>query len=77
MSKVCDATGKSRNNGNNVSHANNKTKRVQQVNLQSKKLFDPETGKTYNLKLSTRAIKTLNRVGSVADFLKKFPHLAK
>lgn len=77
MSRVCDATGKRRNNGNNVSHAHNKTKRVQQVNLQQKKLYDPETGKTYNLKLSTRAIKTLNRVGSVAEFLKKFPHLAK
>lgn len=77
MSRVCDATGKRRNNANNVSHAHNKTKRVQQANLQTKKIFDPETGKTYKFKLSTTAIKTLNRVGSVGAFLKKYPHLAK
>lgn len=77
MSRICDATGKRRNNGNNVSHAHNVTKKVQQPNLQVKKLYDPETGKTYKLKLSTTAIKTLNRVGSVSAFIRKYPHLAK
>ena len=75
MSRVCDATGKRRNNANNVSHANNKSKRVQLPNLQTKKIFDPDTGRTYKFKLSTTAIKTLNKVGSVREFLKKYPHL--
>ncbi len=71
MSKICDLTGKRRNNANNVSKSNNKTKRVQQVNLQKKRIFDPETGLTYKLKLSTRAIKTLDKVGSLSEYIRK------
>lgn len=77
MSRVCQATGRRRNNANNVSHAHNKSKKVQEANLQLKRIVDPETGRTYKMRLSTRALKTLNRMGSVADFIRKYPHLAK
>lgn len=70
MSRVCDLTGKRRNNANNVSKANNKTKRIQHVNLQNKKVFDPITGKTVRMKLSTKAIKTISRAGSLSAALK-------
>ncbi len=72
MARRCDLTGKRRLVGNKVSHANNKSKKNQQVNLQNKKVFDPETGKTVTLKLSTRAIRTLDKVGSLSKFLKKY-----
>jgi large subunit ribosomal protein L28 len=71
MSRVCDLTGKRRLVGNKVSHAKNRTKMRQQVNLQSKKIFDPETGQTIRLRLSTRAIRTLDKIGSITKYLKK------
>ena len=63
MSRVCKITGKRPRVGNNVSKANNKTKRRQYPNLQSKRVYIPETGRTVKLKLSTKAIKTLDKVG--------------
>jgi large subunit ribosomal protein L28 len=75
MSRVCDLTGKRRLVGNKVSHANNKTKMTQKPNLQTKRIFDPETGKTIRLRLSTRAIRTLDKVGSLSGFLRKYRHL--
>ena len=70
MSRVCKITGKRPRVGNNVSKANNKTKRRQYPNLQSKRVFIPETGSTVKLKLSTKAIKTLDKVG-LQSFLNK------
>ena len=52
--------------GNNVSHANNKTKRKFYPNLQTKKFFVPETGETVILKVSTKAIRTINKKGIAA-----------
>jgi large subunit ribosomal protein L28 len=75
MARRCDLTGKRRLVGNKVSHANNKTKMRQQVNLQTKRVFDPDTGRTITLRISTRAIKTLDKVGSLSKFLKKYRHL--
>jgi large subunit ribosomal protein L28 len=75
MSRVCDLTGKRRLVGNKVSHANNKTKMTQQPNLHFKKVFDPETGTTIRLRLSTRAIRTLDKVGSLSKFIRKYQHL--
>jgi large subunit ribosomal protein L28 len=75
MARACDLTGKRRLVGNKVSHANNKTKMKQQVNLHNKRVFDPETGETIKLKLSTSAIRTLDKVGSLSKFLRKFSHL--
>ena len=75
MSRTCDLTGKRRLVGNKVSHANNKTKTTQKPNLHMKKVFDPETGETVRLRLSTRAIRTLDKVGSLSKFLRKYRHL--
>jgi large subunit ribosomal protein L28 len=77
MARACDLTGKRRLVGNKVSHANNKTKMKQQVNLQTKRVFDPETGETVRLKLSTRAIRTLDKLGSLSKFRRKYGHLIK
>ena len=58
MSRICKITGKRPRVANNVSKANNKTKRKQYPNLQNKKIFVPETGKYVNLRISTKALKT-------------------
>ena len=70
MSKICKITGKRPRVANNVSKANNKTKRRQYPNLQSKKIFVPEIGKAVRLKLSAKAIKTIDRYG-LLPYLKK------
>ena len=75
MSRSCDLTGKRRLVGNKVSHANNKSKMTQKPNLQTKRVFDPETGQTIKLRLSTKAIRTLDKVVSLSKFLRKYRHL--
>ena len=75
MARSCDLTGKRRLVGNKVSHAKNRTKMKQQVNLQTKRVFDPETNQTVKLRLSTSAIRTLDKVGSLSKFLRKYKHL--
>ena len=52
--------------GNNVSHANNKTKRKFYPNLHTKKFFVPETGETVILKVSANALRTINKKGIAA-----------
>lgn len=74
MARSCDLTGKSRQIGNKVSHANNKTKTKKEPNLQTKVIFDTETGKKIKLRVSTKAIKTLDKVGSLTKYLKKNAH---
>ena len=66
MSRVCELTGKKAMVGNNVSHAMNKTKRRFNVNLIKKRFFLPEEDKWITLKLSTSALKTINRIGITA-----------
>ena len=63
MSRVCQITGKKVMVGNNASHANNRTKRKFYPNLQTKKFFVPETGETIILKVSTSALRTINKKG--------------
>ena len=75
MARTCDLTGKRRLVANKVSHANNKTKTKKQVNLHSKKVFDPATGETLKLKLSAKAIRTLDKAGSLTNYVKKNAHL--
>ena len=53
MSRRCALTGKGPLSGNKVSHAHNKTRRVQRPNLQEKRLYVPELGRAVRLKLST------------------------
>ncbi len=74
MSKICDLTGKAPMNGYNVSNSNAKTKRKFYPNLKVKKFFIPEENKWITLKVSTSAIKTINKNGITAvinKFLKK------
>ena len=66
MSRVCQITGKKVMVGNNVSHANNKTKRKFYPNLHTKKFFVPETGETVILKVSANALRTINKKGIAA-----------
>jgi large subunit ribosomal protein L28 len=63
MAKVCQITGKRTRVGNNVSHANNKTKRKFYPNLQKKRFFIPSTGEWVTLKVSTSALRTINKNG--------------
>ena len=66
MARVCQITGKRPQVGNRVSHANNKTKRRFYPNLQKKRFYIPEEGRWVTLKLSTKAIKTINKHGIAA-----------
>lgn len=75
MARTCDLTGKRRLVANNVSHANNKTKTKKQVNLHTKKVFDPATNSVVRLRLSASAIRTLDKVGSITKYVKKNAHL--
>ena len=70
MSRICEITGKKVMVGNNVSHANNKTKRKFYPNLHTKKFFVPETGETIILKVSANAIRTINKNGIAAVLAK-------
>lgn len=66
MSKVCELTGKKAMVGNNVSFSINKTKRRFEVNLSKKRFYIPEEDRWITLKVSTRALKTINKKGIAA-----------
>jgi large subunit ribosomal protein L28 len=70
MSKVCKLTGKKPISGNNVSRSNRKTKRRFVPNIQKKKFFVPETGEFVTLRISTNAMRTINKLGLQA-YIKK------
>jgi large subunit ribosomal protein L28 len=61
-----DITGKRRLLANNVSHSNIKTKRWQLVNVQERRLWVPELKRFVRLHLTTRDLRTIDRVGLVA-----------
>ncbi|HVK49889.1 MAG TPA: 50S ribosomal protein L28 [Pseudobacter sp.] len=63
MARVCQVTGKVPVTGNRVSHSNIKTKRRFLPNLQVKRYYLPEEEKWITLKLSTEAIRTINKNG--------------
>jgi large subunit ribosomal protein L28 len=63
MSRICDLSGKHAITGHHVSHSNRKTKRRFNPNLQVKKFFLPETGEWITLKVSTSALRTINKIG--------------
>ncbi len=63
MSRICQLTGKSVMVGNNVSHSNRKTKRRFLPNLVTKKFYVPEEDTFITLKVSTSAIRTINKKG--------------
>lgn len=63
MARRCQVTGKKPMAGNNVSHANNKTKRRFLPNLQKKRFWSEAEGRWIKLTVSARAIKTITRKG--------------
>lgn len=63
MARVCQITGKKTQVGNNVSHANNKTKRKFYPNLHKKKFYLESKGEWITLKVSTKALRTINKKG--------------
>jgi large subunit ribosomal protein L28 len=70
MSKVCQLTGKRPIVGNSVSHSNRKTKRRFEPNLQRKRFFVPETGEWVTLRITTQAMRTIDKKG-VYQFIKE------
>ncbi len=63
MARVCEITGKRTQSGNNVSHANNKTRRKFYPNLHTKRFFLPSTGEWVTIKVSSQALRTINKKG--------------
>ena len=63
MARVCQLTGKKAVIGHKVSHSNVKTKRAFDVNLKRKRFFVPETGEWIVLRVSTSALKNINKKG--------------
>lgn len=66
MSKICELTGKKAIVGNSVSHSNIKTKRKFQPNLQTKRFYVPEEDKWITLKVSAKALRTIDKKGITA-----------
>ena len=82
MSKRCQLTGKSYLNGNNVSHAKNRTKRRFQPNLQNISFISEKLKKTFKLKVAVSTIRTVEKYGGLDEYLlktsnKKLPTEAK
>ncbi|MEW5702841.1 MAG: 50S ribosomal protein L28 [Candidatus Zixiibacteriota bacterium] len=65
MSKVCAITGKKPGSGHTVSHANKKSKRRFNPNLISKRVWVPEEKRWVRMRISTKALKTLDKKGWV------------
>ena len=63
MSRVSELTGAKANNGMAVSHSHIRTKKLQQVNLQKRRLWWNEGKKWINIKISTKALKSIQKVG--------------
>ncbi len=63
MSRKCQLTGKKANNAFAISHSHRRTKKLQQANLQSKRVWWPEGNRWVKLRISTKAIKTLQKKG--------------
>ena len=74
MARVCEVTGKRPMTGNNVSHANNKTKRRFLPNLQSRRFWVESENRWVRLRISNAALRLIDKVGIdqvVADLRKR------
>lgn len=72
MSKVCELTGKRGQYGNTVSNANNKRRTKFFVNLNDKRYFVPELKRSVTVRLSNRAIRTVDKLGGILPAARKF-----
>lgn len=71
MSRICELTGKGRQVGNNVSHANNKTKRVFLPNLQHVTLMSETLDRGIKFRVSTNGLRSVEHVGGLDNWLLK------
>ncbi len=71
MSRVCELTGKGPITGNNVSHAQNKTKRRYLPNLCNVTLQSEELGRSFKMRISAHALRSVDHVGGLDAFLAK------
>ena len=71
MSRICELTGKGRLVGNNVSHANNKTKRTFLPNLQNVTLISDALERQVKLRVSTNGLRSVEHVGGLDNWLTK------
>jgi large subunit ribosomal protein L28 len=63
MARQCQLTGKKANNAYAISHSHRRTKKLQEANLQWKRVWWPQGNRWVRLHLSTKAIKTLEKKG--------------
>jgi large subunit ribosomal protein L28 len=71
MSRICELTGKGRQVGHNVSHANNKTKRTFLPNLQNVTLISDSLGRGVKLRVSMNGLRSVEHVGGLDNWLVK------
>jgi len=71
MSRICELTGKGRQVGHNVSHANNKTKRTFLPNLQNVTLISDALGQSVKLRVSTHGLRSVEHNGGLDNWLVK------
>jgi large subunit ribosomal protein L28 len=71
MSRICELTGKGRQVGHNVSHANNRTKRTFLPNLQNVTLMSETLGESVKLRVSTHGLRSVEHVGGLDNWLAK------
>jgi large subunit ribosomal protein L28 len=71
MSRICELTGKGRQVGNNVSHANNKTKRTFLPNLQNVTLMSDSLERSVRLRVSTHGLRSVEHNGGLDNWLVK------
>ncbi|MEO9461882.1 MAG: 50S ribosomal protein L28 [Marinomonas sp.] len=71
MSRICELTGKGRMTGNNVSHANNRTKRVFLPNLQHVTLLSETLGRGIRFRVSTNGLRSVEHNGGLDNWLLK------
>jgi len=71
MSRICELTGKGRQVGHNVSHANNKTKRTFLPNLQNVTLMSDALGRGIKLRVSMNGLRSVEHVGGLDNWLAK------
>ena len=69
MSRTCALTGKKLQFGHNVSHSNRKTNRTFEPNIQPVQLPSEALGRSLRLRVSTRALRTVNKKGGLDAFL--------
>ncbi|MDA7787659.1 50S ribosomal protein L28 [Sphingomonadaceae bacterium] len=71
MSRICELTGKGRLTGNNVSHANNRTKRVFLPNLQNVTLLSEMLDRGFKFRVSTHGLRSVEHNGGLDNWLLK------